>query len=51
MPACNNCEEVVTREFVRVFGTEGEVYACSSCATVAELVEGAGADEGYLPAG
>jgi hypothetical protein len=41
MQTCKNCGEVVTPDFVRVFGTGREVYACPACATVAELVDAA----------
>ncbi|SDQ74328.1 DUF7563 family protein [Halopelagius longus] len=42
MYTCNNCDEFVTRDFVRVFGDEdGRVFGCPSCATTADLHAGA----------
>lgn len=54
MPACSDCGGDVTRDFVRVFGIDGEVHGCPDCSTYRELhdgdgVEGAPADEHRSP--
>ena len=46
MPTCGNCDAYVTRDFVRVFGIDGEVHACPNCTTHRELSDGRGADRG-----
>lgn len=43
MPTCDNCDEYVTRDFVRVFGVEGKVLSCPHCTTYRELQEGGAA--------
>lgn len=43
MPICGNCSGHITRDFIRVFGAEGEVYGCPQCMTYRELYEGDGA--------
>ncbi|SFF91105.1 hypothetical protein SAMN04488063_0759 [Halopelagius inordinatus] len=41
MHTCHNCEEFVTRDFVRVFGDEeGRVFGCPSCLTTRDLQNG-----------
>ncbi|HKJ60001.1 MAG TPA: hypothetical protein VKA37_12285 [Halobacteriales archaeon] len=46
MQNCQQCGALVTPAFVRVFGSDGEVYACPSCATIAALIDGAGEADG-----
>ena len=43
MPTCGNCETYVTRDFVRVFGVDGEVHGCPNCSTYREFSAGDGA--------
>lgn len=46
MPTCNKCGGFVTRNFVRVFGSnEEEVYACPNCSSLSELMERGGAEQ------
>ncbi|WP_425498442.1 DUF7563 family protein [Natrinema soli] len=40
MPECSDCGRFVTRDFIRVFGIEGEVYGCPDCMTYRELGTG-----------
>ncbi|SEW31549.1 DUF7563 family protein [Natrinema salifodinae] len=42
MPTCGNCGAYVTRDFVRVFGVDGDIQGCPDCATYRELYTGAG---------
>lgn len=44
MPMCANCESYVTRDFIRVFGVDGDVYGCPHCTTYSELQDGSGAE-------
>ncbi|TYL37847.1 hypothetical protein CV102_14020 [Natronococcus pandeyae] len=44
MPTCADCGEYVTRDFVRVFGVDGEVHGCPDCTTYRELQDGGGVD-------
>lgn len=40
---CENCGAYVTKQFVRVFGSnDGSVYGCMSCSTGRDLREGGG---------
>jgi len=40
---CQNCGEYVTKQFIRVFGTnDGSLYGCMSCSTGRELRDGGG---------
>ncbi|MDS0298024.1 hypothetical protein NDI76_04655 [Halogeometricum sp. S1BR25-6] len=44
MYTCNNCEEFVTRDFVRVFGdSDDEVFGCPACMNMREVMNGAAA--------
>lgn len=45
MPTCRNCDRYVTRDFVRVFGLEGELHGCPNCTTYRELYGGNGAPD------
>lgn len=41
MYTCNNCEEFVTRDFVRVFGdSDDEVFGCPACMNMREVTNG-----------
>lgn len=41
MHTCLNCGEFVSTDFVRVFGTnDREVYACTACAHMSEILDG-----------
>lgn len=40
---CENCGAFVTRDFVRVFGTDDAVHRCPSCADMTEIKRGYGA--------
>jgi hypothetical protein len=45
MQECNQCGSFVTRDFVRVFGSNrGKVYGCPDCTTYAKLIEGKGSN-------
>ncbi|WP_306059951.1 DUF7563 family protein [Natronococcus wangiae] len=44
MPICGDCGEYVTRDFIRVFGVDGEVHGCPDCTTYRELYDGGGVD-------
>ncbi|AGB31092.1 hypothetical protein C488_02011 [Natrinema pellirubrum DSM 15624] len=37
MPECQHCGAFVTRDFVRVFGVDGEVRECPACSTYREI--------------
>jgi Zn finger protein HypA/HybF involved in hydrogenase expression len=40
---CENCDGVVSRDFVRVFGTsENRVYRCPECAYMTDIRNGEG---------
>jgi hypothetical protein len=40
---CQNCDEVVSRDFVRVFGTSrNEVHRCPACAFMTDIRNGDG---------
>lgn len=39
MPECQNCGAFVTTDFVRVFGVNGKIVDCPSCATYSEVTE------------
>jgi hypothetical protein len=41
------CGHVVSQQFVRVFGRDGELYACLECSTRDALAKGAGADPDF----
>lgn len=43
MPKCQSCGNHVSESFIRVFGQDGKVVACRSCAGTAEIVNGAAA--------
>ncbi len=53
MPTCEECDAYVTRDFVRVFGIDGNVHGCPHCSTYRELQdgEGAGRDTGVTADG
>jgi len=36
MPTCEECDAYVTRDFVRVFGIDGDVHGCPHCSTYRE---------------
>ncbi len=40
MPTCTNCERYVSHDFVRVFGSDGEVAYCVHCSRTVDLHEG-----------
>lgn len=40
MLICGSCDEYVTRDFVRVFGADGEIQGCPNCTTYRELCDG-----------
>ncbi|WP_455429728.1 DUF7563 family protein [Natrarchaeobaculum sulfurireducens] len=42
MPNCDNCDEFVTADYVRVFGLNGEVDGCPACMTYREIQQGGG---------
>ncbi|WP_436343977.1 DUF7563 family protein [Natronorubrum sp. FCH18a] len=42
MPHCSDCDAFVTRDFIRVFGVNGEVNGCPSCMTYRKLHQGRG---------
>lgn len=44
MPSCTECGEHVTRDYVRVFGVDGEVHGCPSCSTYRDLHGGPATD-------
>lgn len=37
MPYCQDCGAWVSRNWIRVFGIDGNVDACRNCATIEEL--------------
>lgn len=39
MPECGNCGSHVTKDFVRVFGCNGEVNGCVECTTFNDLLD------------
>jgi hypothetical protein len=41
------CGHVVSQQFIRVFGRNGELYACLECSTRDALAKGAGADPDF----
>ncbi|MDS0476878.1 hypothetical protein [Natrinema sp. 1APR25-10V2] len=45
MPECGACGEFVTRDFIRVFGIDGEVHGCPTCTTYRELQDGSAVDQ------
>lgn len=45
MPECQSCGGHVTRDFVRVFGVDGEVYGCTKCESQGDAREFAGLEE------
>ncbi len=42
MPYCSDCDAFITRDFIRVFGIDGEVHGCPNCMTYRELQVGSG---------
>lgn len=49
MPTCPNCEEVVSADFVRVFGdNDGRIDGCVHCLTSRDLT-GSTDESGALP--
>lgn len=40
MPTCSDCDAYVSRDFIRVFGVDGEVHGCPNCMTYRDLQEG-----------
>ena len=43
--SCQNCGEYVTKQFVRVFGSGGEVQGCMNCMTGRQLRNGEAAQK------
>ena len=44
MDYCENCGNVVTGDFARVFGTNSnQVFACPACVSMRDIMDGAAA--------
>lgn len=41
MPACSECGAHVTKDFIRVFGADGEVHGCLECMSGTDVKTGA----------
>jgi len=38
---CNDCGNEVSKDFIRVFGVDGEIEMCPECSTYREMKTGA----------